>query len=114
LRFAANAVRWRREDAGFSRREIPRAATAGEFAPLASGGFRVEAHCCDEMRRQVERVCEQHPDRFDCPDCLIYYSPRFNEYGLIVHDGGSAYSRIRVCPWCGTRLPESLRDERDR
>jgi hypothetical protein len=62
------------------------------------------------MRRQVEFVCEQHPDRFTCPDCLIHYSPRFREYGLIVHDGGTASCHIRFCPWCGTNLPESLRD----
>jgi hypothetical protein len=62
------------------------------------------------MRRQVERVCDQHPNRFDCPDCLVSYSPRFREYGLIVHDGGTAVSGIRFCPWCGARLPESLRD----
>jgi hypothetical protein len=56
------------------------------------------AHCCDEMRRQVEFVCEQHPDRFTCPDCLIYYAPHFREYGLIVHDGGSSSCHIRFCP----------------
>jgi hypothetical protein len=73
--------------------------------------LQVEAHCCDEMRRQFERVCDQHPDRFDCPDCFVHYSPKFREYGLIVHDGGSSSCRMRFCPWCGTKLPESLRDE---
>ena len=68
-------------------------------------------YCCEDMRREAERVCDKHPDRYDCPDCLIHYAPRFREYGLIIHDGGTASSRIRFCPWCGTRLPESLRDE---
>jgi hypothetical protein len=63
------------------------------------------------MRREVERVCDQHPDRHDCPDCLVGYSPAFREYGLLIHDGGSSSSRIRFCPWCGAWLPESLRDE---
>jgi hypothetical protein len=67
-------------------------------------------HCCETMRREVERRCEEHPDRFDCPDALIAYSPRFHEYGIIIHDGGSSVSRIEFCPWCGSRLPESLRD----
>src|SRR5436309_1387519 len=35
------------------------------------------------MRRQVEWVCDQHSDPFDCPDCLIYYLPRHREYWLI-------------------------------
>src|SRR5262249_16955234 len=69
-----------------------------------------EQHCCEDMRREVERVCDQHPDRFACPDCLIHYSPPFREVGLIVHDGGSSSLGIRFCPWCGTSLPESPRD----
>lgn len=71
----------------------------------------MEAHCCDEMRRQVAAVCDRHPGRHDCPDALVGYSPRFREYGLLVHDGGSSLVRIRFCPWCGSRLPGSLRDE---
>lgn len=70
----------------------------------------MKGHCCEDMQREVERVCEQHPNRHDCPDCLVGYSPRFREYGLLVHDGGSSSVRIQFCPWCGTRLPESLRD----
>ncbi|HZY17518.1 MAG TPA: hypothetical protein VFE82_03505 [Ramlibacter sp.] len=38
------------------------------------------------------------------------YSPKFNEYGLIVHDGGSSAIAIAFCPWCGTKLPASLRE----
>lgn len=62
------------------------------------------------MRREIERMCDQHPDRFDCPDCLVNYRPKFREYGLIIHDGGSSIIRIRFCPWCGSALPASLRD----
>ena len=71
----------------------------------ADGGKAMERHCCEDMRSEVERHCDQHPDRFDCPDCLIHYSPRLRAYGLIVHDGGSSTIRIRFCPWCGARLP---------
>lgn len=67
-------------------------------------------HCCDEMRRHLENDCPVHPDRFDCPDCLVNYIPKFREYGLIVHDGGSSVIGIQFCPWCGTRLQTSLRD----
>jgi hypothetical protein len=38
------------------------------------------------------------------------YIPKFDEYGIIVHDGGTSMVRIQFCPWCGTRLPESKRD----
>jgi hypothetical protein len=68
------------------------------------------SHCCEEMRQQAERVCDQHLDRFECADCVIDYSPTFREYGLIIHDGGTSSYRISFCPWCGVRLPESLRN----
>ena len=50
--------------------------------------------CCDEMRRQVERVCDIHPDRWACPDCLVTHSPGSGVYGLMIHDGGTSFARI--------------------
>jgi hypothetical protein len=99
--------------------QYPEYRTPGESTasadPVAESGSRrsegapAERHCCEDMRREVERVCPEHPDRFECPDCLVHYHPRFREYGLIVHDGGSSWVCIQFCPWCGVRLPESLR-----
>ena len=62
------------------------------------------------MQRQLETSCDQHPSRFDCPDALVHHDPVFEEYGLIVHDGGSGTTAISFCPWCGAALPSSLRD----
>jgi hypothetical protein len=70
-------------------------------------------HCCEDMRREVERVCDQHPDRHDCPDCLVQYSPKFREYGILVHDGGTSHLLLRFCPWCGAKLPDSSRERAD-
>jgi hypothetical protein len=67
------------------------------------------AHCCGDMARAVSTQCDEHVHRFDCPDALLHYSSKFCEYGLIVHDGGTATCLIGFCPWCGTRLPESQR-----
>ena len=39
------------------------------------------------------------------------YDSRFNEYGLIVHDGGTSVVVIAFCPWCGSKLSESKREE---
>lgn len=71
----------------------------------------MDAHCCEKMRLQVEMVCDQHPDPSDCPDAVVGFTPRFREYGLYIHDGGPSRYVIQFCPWCGSRLPESLRDE---
>jgi hypothetical protein len=70
------------------------------------GGMK---HCCEAMQRQVEFECEKHPDRFDCADALVAYAIKFDEYGLIIHDGGSSVITIDYCPWCGKKLPESKR-----
>jgi len=61
------------------------------------------------MARQVASTCDAHADRFDCPDALVDFSPHLQEYGLIVHDGGRSTMVISHCPWCGQRLPDSLR-----
>lgn len=68
------------------------------------------AFCCETMTRALAFTCTQHADPFECPDSLVIYNEVFDEYGLIVHDGGPSYVSIDFCPWCGTRLPESQRD----
>ena len=50
------------------------------------------------------KKCEEHDDRFACPDTLVTFSRKLNKYGLIVHDGGSGWIEIMFCPWCGTLL----------
>jgi hypothetical protein len=62
------------------------------------------------MQSHAELGCESHVPRHDCPDVLIDYSAKFREYGLLIHDGGRSSIGIAYCPWCGSRLPESLRD----
>lgn len=62
------------------------------------------------MTDAVETTCDTHADRFDCPDALLSYNPRFDEYGLIVHDGGRSVISIAHCPWCGHTVPESKRE----
>ena len=68
-------------------------------------------YCCDKMEEKVSYKCIQHTNIFDCPDNLIYYTETFNEYGIIIHNGGQSYICIEYCPWCGTKLPESKRME---
>lgn len=56
------------------------------------------------MRHHAESTCDQHPDRFDCADCLIHRRSD-GLYGIIIHDGGSATCILKFCPWCGISLP---------
>lgn len=85
-------------------RRLPSATMAGNHARMS------HEHCCKIMVVEVNRSCPDHSDRFDCPDCLISYTARFREYGIIVHDGGTSNRAIEFCPWCGATLPQSERD----
>ncbi len=67
-------------------------------------------YCCEAMARQVNWHCDHHHDPYDCADVVILFSARFQEYGLIIHDGGRSSIGIDFCPWCGQRLPTSQRD----
>jgi len=61
-------------------------------------------HCCNAMAHWSENQCETHANRFECPDALVHWSGNPNDYGLIIHDGGSSVIGIPFCPWCGSKL----------
>jgi hypothetical protein len=50
-------------------------------------------------------------DAIDDLDVPLIYTPKFREVGIRVFDGGDSSILIRYCPWCGERLPESLRSQ---
>ena len=63
------------------------------------------------MAEALRNDCPDHADwPFECPDMLLHYDGRFDEYGLIVHDGGRSTVGIAHCPFCGSELPASKRD----
>jgi len=58
------------------------------------------------MRSHVEKTCDAHPDRFDCPDCLVDFDESRTAYGLIIlNEAGGGTISIAYCPWCGSKLP---------
>ena len=67
-------------------------------------------HCCKQMKVVSTLNCEHHSTKYECPDVLIAYNDRFDEYGIIIHDGGSSMISIEYCPFCGYQLPESKRE----
>lgn len=56
-------------------------------------------HCCSEMELHINNN-----------ELAIVFIPKFREYGVSYQDGGSSFQLIRYCPWCGCRLPDSIRD----
>jgi hypothetical protein len=41
---------------------------------------------------------------------VIKYTPKFREFGIEIPDGGTSKLVLNYCPWCGEKLPHSLRD----
>ena len=71
----------------------------------------MKLHCCELMKAQVDTPCPTHGLRQECSDALISYTEKFDEYGLLLHDGGSSSISISFCPWCGASLSASKRNE---
>jgi len=67
--------------------------------------------CCDAMRYHTANHCPDHNSPFECPDWLVYYSEQRNVFGIVIHDGGESYIKIRYCPWCGSALPTEPENE---
>ena len=70
-----------------------------------------ETFCCDSAKVQLTNSCHDNhtTGTKQCPDQVITYSSKFREH-YISPVGCPTYS-IRFCPFCGTELPTSLRDE---
>lgn len=66
----------------------------------------VKSFCCEMMNYHLTTFFTDP----ESVDCVILYVPKFDEYGMPIHDGGSSYVLISFCPWCGKELPESKRD----
>jgi len=61
-------------------------------------------HCCDIMVYYVTTSQEEHE--------LIRYHAETRKYRFLLH--GYDYGleqKMNYCPWCGTKLPESLGEE---
>lgn len=66
--------------------------------------------CCEDMADHLYLIDEKkvYKDGYK-RDKKIYYSSKFNEYGIPIGDNIS-FITIEYCPWCGIKLPNSLRD----
>lgn len=67
--------------------------------------------CCSDMSNHLYLISRNNGNNnSEKHDKVIYYSSRFNEYGIPLDDGIS-YILIEYCPWCGQKLPNSLREK---
>lgn len=57
-------------------------------------------HCCKEMTNFSAD-----------PRVSLEYEPVLREYSIIASESGNVIQEIYFCPWCGEKLPPSLRKE---
>jgi hypothetical protein len=53
--------------------------------------------------------CDIHSSPFECGDNDLIYNEVFDEYGMIHHNPEGTYTVLRYCPFCGDKLPRSMR-----
>ena len=56
------------------------------------------------MKYHLEYKCDIHENVFDCPDHVIHFSKSKKPKGIIIHDGGTSYYKIKFCPFCGKKI----------
>lgn len=74
-------------------------------AQVRARGYDVSEFPCVHVALRVTAVCDQHPDPWGCPDALVVKTS--NGWGIPIRDGGSSWSKIDFCPWCGVKLEEA-------
>ena len=52
-----------------------------------------------------------HASPFECWDNEFIYNEVYDEYGAISRNPEHHVTMLRFCPFCGTKLPESRRDD---
>lgn len=58
--------------------------------------------CCEMMKYFVSDFKSNE---------IIQYCDIFDEYGIVIHDGGNSSVLINYCPWCGKKLPDTKREK---
>lgn len=81
-----------------------------EIETLEKRGVIISDYPCVHMANFAEFYCEDHSNPKDCWDATIHYNEIYDEYS-IPHGDGISKVGIKNCPWCGTALPESNRDQ---
>lgn len=79
---------------------------------VRSLGGRVRDYPCVHMAWHALQKCTDHRLMKRCPKAVILYDPQFDEYSIPDRNTSSLASTvISFCPWCGGKLPRSLRSQ---
>jgi hypothetical protein len=76
---------------------------------LRRRGVNARSYPCVHLAYYSTTDCRQHRDYpEECPDTIIMYDPRFDEFSVVRRDGDLQV--IHNCPWCEAKLRASKRD----
>lgn len=75
---------------------------------VRSKGLHPEDHCCLDMAWFVSEPVEWESQG---PNPVILWIREWNEYRIDISHRGNSSTPIAFCPWYGTKLPDSRRDE---
>lgn len=64
-----------------------------------------------EKEQRIDQCCSRMKAALDDTALPLNYEPRFRSYHIHLTPPSIAMITIDICPWCGTRLPENLRDQ---
>ena len=59
-------------------------------------------NCCKTMDQYLNHKCDEHDDPHECTDYVI--AQFGDKIGIPIRDGGSSFSEIKFCPWCGNSI----------
>jgi hypothetical protein len=49
----------------------------------------MKKHCCEDMAYHANFACEIYKNPFECLDKIIIIDEKSNDYGFIIHEGGT-------------------------
>jgi len=79
--------------------------------PISDATFE---HCCTYLDHATRYCCDMHASPFECWDNEFIYNEVYDEYGAISRNPEHHVTMLRFCPFCGTKLRNSRRDEWER
>lgn len=63
------------------------------------------------MKPEYPGACERLINALENSDVPLRYTPWLREYGILFLDDRVSVLLIEYCPFCGEKLPDSLRNE---
>lgn len=92
-----------------------RGITSSTTACSSPGRVRLRSNApyevADMVDKTLEFCCSQMASHIETGDLHIHFYPKFREFGIGYADDGLSIQIINYCPWCGSALPSSLRND---